>query len=68
MPQPPQQQDHPGTEAELQPAADHGQDSYRGSGRLDSKATVVTGADSGIGRAVAMSGSHVAVTGGKPIF
>jgi NAD(P)-dependent dehydrogenase (short-subunit alcohol dehydrogenase family) len=55
MPQPPQQQDHPGTEAAMQPLADHGESSYRGSGRLEGKATVITGADSGIGRAVAIA-------------
>jgi NAD(P)-dependent dehydrogenase (short-subunit alcohol dehydrogenase family) len=34
---------------------DHGENSYRGSGRLTGKATVITGADSGIGRAVAIA-------------
>jgi NAD(P)-dependent dehydrogenase (short-subunit alcohol dehydrogenase family) len=53
--QPPQQQDHPGTEAAMQPQADHGEDSYRGSGRMEGKATVITGGDSGIGRAVALA-------------
>jgi NAD(P)-dependent dehydrogenase (short-subunit alcohol dehydrogenase family) len=53
--QPPQQQTPPGTEAELDPPADHGQDSYEGSGRLEGKATLITGADSGIGRAVAIA-------------
>jgi len=51
----PQQQAPPGTEADLHPAADHGEQSYVGSGRLDGKATVITGADSGIGRAVAIA-------------
>jgi NAD(P)-dependent dehydrogenase (short-subunit alcohol dehydrogenase family) len=55
MTQPPQQQDHPGTEAAMQPRADHGEGRYRGSGRLDGKATVITGGDSGIGRAVAIA-------------
>src|SRR5687768_16933351 len=54
--QPPaQQQDLPGTDSELTPKADHGEDTYRGSGRLAGKATVITGADSGIGRAVAIA-------------
>jgi len=51
----PQQQAPPGTEADLHPAADHGEQTYVGSGRLDGKATVITGADSGIGRAVAIA-------------
>lgn len=55
MNMPPQQQQPPGTEKELNPQADHGESSYRGSGRLQDKATVITGADSGIGRAVALA-------------
>jgi NAD(P)-dependent dehydrogenase (short-subunit alcohol dehydrogenase family) len=55
MTQPPQQQSPPGTEAELTPSADHGEDSYQGSGRLEGKAAVITGGDSGIGRAVAIA-------------
>ena len=55
MPQPPQQQQPPGVERELTPQADHGQDSYVGSGRLEGKAALITGADSGIGRAVAIA-------------
>ncbi len=45
----------PGTEAEMARKPDHGEDSYRGHGRLAGKATVVTGADSGIGKAVAIA-------------
>jgi NAD(P)-dependent dehydrogenase (short-subunit alcohol dehydrogenase family) len=55
MNMPSQQQEPPGTEAALRPQADHGETSYRGSGRLEGKATVITGADSGIGRAVAIA-------------
>ena len=55
MNQPKQQQQPPGTEAGLTPKADHGETSYQGSGKLAGKATVVTGADSGIGRAVALA-------------
>jgi NAD(P)-dependent dehydrogenase (short-subunit alcohol dehydrogenase family) len=55
MSQPAQQQDPPGTEREMSPAPDHGERSYRGSGRLAGKAAVVTGADSGIGKAVAIA-------------
>lgn len=55
MNQPAQQQQPPGTEAELTPRADHGETSYVGSGKLKDKATLITGADSGIGRAVALA-------------
>ena len=50
-----QQQDPPGTEEEMAPTADHGETSYKGSGRMAGKATIITGADSGIGRAVAIA-------------
>lgn len=52
---PPQQQEWPGTEAALRPPADHGEESYRGRGRLDGRRALVTGGDSGIGRAVAIA-------------
>lgn len=55
MNQPTQQQQPPGTEKALTPKADHGETSYQGSGKLAGKATVITGADSGIGRAVALA-------------
>ena len=51
----PQQQDVPGTSAAMDPAPDYGEQSYKGSGRLAGKATIITGADSGIGRAVAIA-------------
>jgi NAD(P)-dependent dehydrogenase (short-subunit alcohol dehydrogenase family) len=54
-PQPEQQQDVPGTEADLQPAADHGETSYKGSGKLTGRKAIITGGDSGIGRAVAIA-------------
>jgi NAD(P)-dependent dehydrogenase (short-subunit alcohol dehydrogenase family) len=57
-PQPPypaQTQEPPGVERELRPAADHGEDTYRGCNRLTDRAAIVTGADSGIGRAVALA-------------
>ncbi|SFI79736.1 hypothetical protein SAMN05421835_101819 [Amycolatopsis sacchari] len=55
MSQPPQQQTPPGATGAMDPAPDHGEHSYRGSGRLAGKAAVITGADSGIGRAVAIA-------------
>ncbi len=45
----------PGTEAAMISKPDHGEESYRGHGRLAGKAAVVTGADSGIGKAVAIA-------------
>jgi NAD(P)-dependent dehydrogenase (short-subunit alcohol dehydrogenase family) len=53
--QPPQQQEVPGRTADMDPRPDHGEESYRGSGRMEGKATVITGADSGIGKAVAIA-------------
>jgi len=50
---PAQQQEWPGSDAELTPAADHGARSWTGRGRLEGKRAVITGGDSGIGRAVA---------------
>jgi NAD(P)-dependent dehydrogenase (short-subunit alcohol dehydrogenase family) len=55
MSQPAQNQEPPGTEQQMDPAPDHGETSYRGSGRLTGKIAVVTGADSGIGKAVAIA-------------
>jgi NAD(P)-dependent dehydrogenase (short-subunit alcohol dehydrogenase family) len=52
---PEQKQEPPGHEAAMEPAADHGERSYVGHGRLEGKKTVITGADSGIGRAVAIA-------------
>lgn len=50
-----QQQAYPGTTDAMQPRPDHGEDSYKGSGRLQGKTALITGADSGIGRAVAIA-------------
>ena len=55
MNQPTQQQQPPGNESQLTPKADHGETSYQGSGKLQDKATIITGGDSGIGRAVALA-------------
>jgi NAD(P)-dependent dehydrogenase (short-subunit alcohol dehydrogenase family) len=55
MSQPAQQQEPPGVQSEMTPRPDCGEESYRGSGRLTGKAAVITGGDSGIGRAVAIA-------------
>lgn len=52
---PKQVQPEPGLDAKLQPKADHGQDTYRGCDRLKNRKALITGGDSGIGRAVAIA-------------
>ena len=65
-PFPEQQQPYPGLASRMDPVPDHGEDSYRGSGKLEGKKTLITGGDSGIGRAVAIAfareGADVAIS------
>ncbi|NED31623.1 SDR family oxidoreductase [Streptomyces sp. SID8499] len=52
---PQQDQEHPGWTGPMDPPPDHGEESYRGSGLLADRAALLTGGDSGIGRAVALA-------------
>ncbi|MDW5316975.1 SDR family oxidoreductase [Rhizobium sp. PL01] len=54
-PQPKQQQSPPGETKLMKPIPDHGEKSYKGAGKLKGKVALITGADSGIGRAVAIA-------------
>lgn len=54
-PQPEQRQEMPGSIARMNPSPDHGEESDKGHGRLAGKVAVITGADSGMGRAVAIA-------------
>ncbi len=63
---PEQSQQEPGLDLQLDPPADRGEQSYRGTGRLEGRKALITGADSGIGAAVAIAfsreGADVAIS------
>ena len=55
FPEQDQRDQHPGLEGRMEPRPDYGEETYRGSGKLTGRAAIITGGDSGIGRAVALA-------------
>jgi NAD(P)-dependent dehydrogenase (short-subunit alcohol dehydrogenase family) len=55
FPEQDQRDRHPGLEGHMEPRPDYGEETYRGCSRLEDRAAVITGGDSGIGRAVALA-------------
>jgi hypothetical protein len=71
QPRPPfsaQQQPMPGETAAMHPRPDHGEKSYKGSGKLKGLKAVITGGDSGIGRAVAIAFSRICLPSSTTLF
>src|SRR5687767_8022534 len=55
QPDQPEQIEHPGVTSDMEEQPDHGEETYVGTGKLEGKRAIITGGDSGIGRAVAIA-------------